>query len=72
MSKRIVKRPTNVDRLRAQLAALAAAPGPPRQRGTAMWKLAEQIAAATGDSVRKVFDRAVQDAVELQMREAFE
>ena len=61
----------DVKALRAQLAALVAQPGPTGQRGIAMWDLAEQIAAATGEPVRAAFDRAVKDAVALQMRRAF-
>ena len=51
-----------VEQLRAQLAALIAAPGPVGQRGLEMWRLAEQIAAATGEPVKRVFDRGVRDA----------
>ena len=61
----------DVKALRAQLAALVAQPGPAGQRGIAMWEVAERIAAATGEPVREVFDRAVKDAVAAQMRRAF-
>jgi hypothetical protein len=61
----------NVKALRARLAALVAKPGPAGQRGVAMVGLAERIAAATGKSVRVVFDRAVKDAVADEMRRAF-
>ena len=61
----------DVKALREQLAELVAKPGPTGQRGREMWALAEQIAAETGEPVRTVFDRAVKDAVALQMRRAF-
>ena len=57
-----MKRRPRVDQLRAQLAALIAAPGPAGQRGRELWALAEQIAAATGQPVRAVFARGVRDA----------
>lgn len=64
-------RHSTVKALRQQLAELVAKPGPTGQRGREMWPLAEQIAAATGEPVRAVFDRAVKDAVAAQMRRAF-
>jgi hypothetical protein len=60
-----MKRPTNVEKLRAQLAALIAKPGPVGQRGREMWSLAEEIAAASGEPVRRVFDRGARDAAAL-------
>jgi hypothetical protein len=66
-----MKRPPNTAALRARLAKLVAEPGPARQRGTAMWQLAEQISAQTGESVRAIFDRAVLDVVASEMRRAF-
>ena len=57
-----MKRPTKIDQLRAQLAGLLAAPGPVGQRGIEMWSLAEEIAAATGESMKAVRDRGVRDA----------
>ena len=56
---------TKLDKLRAQLAALIAKPGPVGQRGRELWRLAEGIAAATGEPVKKVFDRGVRDAATL-------
>lgn len=67
-----MKRAKDVAALRARLAELIAAPGPPRQRGVAMWEIAEKIAAETGEPTRAIFDRGVKDAVALQVREAFE
>lgn len=52
-----------VEKLRDQLAALIAARGHIGQSGRQMWSLAEQIAAATGEPVRDVFQRATRDAV---------
>ena len=60
-----MKRPTKVDRLRTQLAALIAKPGPVGQRGRELWVLADQIAAATGEPVRRIFDRGARDAAAL-------
>ena len=60
-----MKRATDAPRLRAQLAALIAKPGPVGQRGREMWSLAEKIAAATGEPVRRVFDRGARDAAAL-------
>jgi len=60
-----MKRPTKVEKLRAELAALIAKPGPVGQRGREMWALADQIAAATGEPVRRVFDRGAREAAAL-------
>ncbi len=57
-----MKRTSKTDRLRAQLAGLIASPGPAGQRGREIWKLAEEIAAATGESLRDVARRGVRDA----------
>ncbi|HEX5011114.1 MAG TPA: hypothetical protein VFY71_12010 [Planctomycetota bacterium] len=66
-----MKRTTDTAALRARLARRVAEPGPARQRGTAMWQLAEEISAVTGEPVRAIFDRAVLDAVAAEMRRAF-
>jgi len=60
-----VNHPTKVEKIRAQLAALIAKPGPVGQRGREMWALAEEIAAVTGEPVRRVFDRGAREAAKL-------
>ena len=64
-----MKRAADIAALRDRLARLIAEPGPPGMRGIEQWRIAEQIAANTGELPTAVLRQATSDAVKILARE---